>query len=66
MSAKKQDNQIESIRNAASGYAAVVLGIVCFVLVLAVVMAGVRVITSVTTTSATTTNTVIVTGSGAT
>lgn len=46
MSAKKQENQTESARDAALGYAAVVLGIICFILSLAVVMAAVRFIVS--------------------
>ena len=67
MSAKKQENQVESVRNAVTGYTVVVLGIICFVLALAVIMAGVRIVTGVTanTTAATTTTTIVVSGSGA-
>ena len=66
MSAKKQENRIETVRNAATGYAVVVLGIICFVLALAVIMAGVRVVTGVTTNTTTVATTVITTGTGAT
>ena len=66
MSAKKQTNRWEAVRNAATGYAAVVLGIVCFLLVLAILLAGVRtlnvLIPSPTTTTTTTTTTI--TGAG--
>lgn len=44
MSGKKQNSQIESIQNAATGYTTVALGIVCFLLALAVVTAGVRLV----------------------
>lgn len=37
-----QDNWVESVKNAASGYGAVVLGIACFLLSLALVMGIVR------------------------
>ncbi len=36
------DNWTEAIKNAASGYGAIVLGVVCFLLSLAAVMAVVR------------------------
>ena len=42
MSPKKDINRIESVRNAATGYVAVALGVICFLLVLAVIMAVVR------------------------
>ena len=44
MSAKKQTNWSDAIRDAATGYAVVVLGVICFLLALAVVVAGVRMI----------------------
>ena len=44
MSAKKQNNRLEAVRNAATGYTVIVLSVVCFLLVLAIVIAGVRVI----------------------
>ena len=44
MNSKKQSSRIEAVRNAASGYAVVVLGIICFLLVLIVLMAGVRMV----------------------
>ena len=44
MSSKKQTDWAESARNAATGYAVVVLSIVCFILALVVVVAGVRII----------------------
>ena len=37
-----QDNWVESVKNAASGYGAVVLGIVCFLLLLVLIMAIAR------------------------
>lgn len=37
-----QENWVESVKNAASGYGAVVLGIVCFLVVLVVIMAIMR------------------------
>lgn len=63
MCAKKQSSLSETVRNAATGYAVVVLGIICFILALVLLMAGVRLITgwgqtaSSTTTAATTTTT---------
>lgn len=65
MSAKKQNGWGDAVHDAATGYAVVVLGIVCFLLVLAVLMAGVRVVVgggqttnvAATTTPATATNT---------
>ena len=39
-----QDNWGDTIKNAASGYGAVILGIVCFLLSLAAIMAVVRLI----------------------
>ena len=54
MSGKKQGSWIESVRDAATGYATVVLGIACFLLALVIVVAGVRVITSAGLPSATT------------
>lgn len=44
MSAKKQNSPIEAVRNAATGYATIVLSVVCFLLVLILVMAGVRIV----------------------
>ena len=49
MSAQKQTDRIDSIREAATGYAVVVLGVICFLLVLVVVMAGVRVVVGTNT-----------------
>ena len=57
---------MESVRNAATGYTVVILGIICFVLALAVIMTGVRVVTGVTTNTATVATTVITSGTGAT
>ena len=37
-----QDNWTEAVKNAASGYGAVVLGVLCFLLTLAVIMGIVR------------------------
>ncbi len=37
-----QDNWSDAVKNAASGYGAVVLGVVCFLISLAVIMAVVR------------------------
>ena len=37
-----QDNWAEAVKNAASGYGAVVLGVVCFLLTLGVIMGIVR------------------------
>ncbi len=44
MSAKKQNSLAETVRNAATGYAVVVLGVICFLLALVVVIAGVRIV----------------------
>ena len=44
MSAKKQNSFIESVRDAAIGYTTIVLSVVCFLLVLVVVVAGVRIV----------------------
>lgn len=44
MSAKKQKDPVDSVRNAATGYAAVVLGVICFLLVLMVTVAAVRLV----------------------
>ena len=66
MSVKKQENRLDAMRDAATGYAVVVLGIVCFVLVLAVVMTGVRIISGVTANAATTAAATVGSGSGAT
>lgn len=44
MGTKKQNERIEAVRDAATGYGAVVLGIVCFLLALTIVVAGVRVV----------------------
>ena len=44
MNAKKQSNRLDAVRNAATGYAVVVLGILCFLLVLVVLMAGTRIV----------------------
>lgn len=37
-----QDNWVDTVKNAASGYGAVVLGVVCFLLALSIIMAIVR------------------------
>ena len=37
-----QDNWADAVKNAASGYGAVVFGVICFLLALAVIMAVVR------------------------
>ena len=37
-----QDNWTEAVKNAASGYGAVVLGVLCFLIALAIIMAVVR------------------------
>ncbi len=42
-----QDNWVETVKNAASGYGAVVLGVVCFLLALTVIMAVVRFVVGV-------------------
>ncbi|MBR3182565.1 MAG: hypothetical protein IKF56_08030 [Eggerthellaceae bacterium] len=39
-----QDNWTEAVKNAASGYGAVVLGVLCFLIALAIIMAAVRLI----------------------
>lgn len=39
-----QDNWADAVKNAASGYGAVVLGVVCFLIALTVIMAIVRLI----------------------
>ena len=63
MCAKKQSSLSEAVRNATTGYAVVVLGIICFLLALILLMAGVRLVAgwgqtaSTTTTAATTTTT---------
>ena len=44
-----QDNWAEAVKNAASGYGAVVLGIVCFLLALTVVVAAVRFVVGLST-----------------
>ena len=44
-----QDNWVESVKNAASGYGAVVLGVVCFLLSLAVIMAIARFVVELST-----------------
>lgn len=56
MSAKKQNSLAEVVRDAATGYAAVVLSVVCFLLVLVVVMAGVRIISGTNLTGPTVAN----------
>ena len=38
----EQDNWTEAVKNAASGYGAVVLGVLCFLIALAIIMAFVR------------------------
>ena len=42
MATKRRNNPLETARSAAVGYATVVLGIVCFLLALAIAIAGVR------------------------
>ena len=70
MSAKKQSSLTEAVRNAATGYAVVVLGIICFLLALILLMAGVRLVAgwgyqaTSSTTNATTTQTVQTTAAG--
>ena len=44
MSAKRQNDIAEAVRNAATGYAVVVLCVICFLLVLAIVISGVRIV----------------------
>ena len=44
MSAKKQENRVEAMKNAVTGYVAIALGIICFLLALAVIMAVVRIV----------------------
>lgn len=44
MNAKKQSNRLDAVRNAATGYAVVVLGVLCFLLVLVVLVAGTRIV----------------------
>ena len=44
MCAKKKTSVSETLRDAATGYATVVLSIVCFLIVLVVVIAGTRII----------------------
>ena len=67
MSAKKQSNGAEAVRNAATGYAVVVLAIACFMLAAALLMAGVRVIVGLGPSSSPTTGTpVTTTATGAT
>ena len=44
MNAKKDNIRIESVKDAATGYAAVVLGIICFIVALVVIIAIVRII----------------------
>lgn len=55
MSAKKQSNRTEAVRDAVTGYTAVVLGIVCFLIALCAVMAGVRVVFQLSTAAPATT-----------
>lgn len=70
MSAKKDTNLVDSVRNATTGYATVVLGIVCFILVLATLAALTRFVvgigftgTSTAATAPTTSSTSIATAS---
>ena len=44
-----RDNLADAVKDAASGYGAVVLGVVCFLLTLAVIMAIVRLVVGVGT-----------------
>ena len=44
MSAKKQNNLFEAARDAVTGYTVVILGIICFLLVLFVIVGAVRLI----------------------
>ena len=44
MSAKKQNNRLEAVKDAATGYTVVILGIVCFIIALIVIMAFVRLV----------------------
>lgn len=44
MSAKKKTSLAEAVRDAATGYTTVVLGILCFLIALVVVIAGVRIV----------------------
>lgn len=55
MSAKKQTNRVEAIKDAATGYAAVVLALVCFILALTVIIAGVRFVSGLSAASNTNT-----------
>lgn len=64
MSAKKQESQVEAVRNAATGYAVVVLATVCFIIALAVIMAGVRVVASITASATPVATTTVVNSNG--
>ena len=44
MSAKKQSDWTEAVNDAATGYAVVVLAVICFILTLVVIVAGIRTI----------------------
>lgn len=55
MDSRKQESKTESVRDAALGYTTIVLGIICFILSLAVVMATVRFVVSLRPTPATAT-----------
>jgi len=56
MSAKKQQNPVDSVLNAAVGYTTILLGVVCFLIVLAITMAGVRIVMGASLTASTTPN----------
>jgi hypothetical protein len=55
MSAKKRHNRSETIKDAATGYTAVVLALICFLLVLTVVIAAVRFVSGLSAASNATT-----------
>lgn len=44
MSAKKKSSLTETVHDAATGYATVILSVICFLIVLMVVIAGVRIL----------------------
>lgn len=54
MSAKKKTSLAEVVRDAATGYTTVILGILCFLITLVMVIAGVRIVVGGKTTGAAT------------
>lgn len=59
MSTKKQTSWTAAVHDAATGYSVVLLGIICYILVLVIIVAGVRIVigNSSTTTNVTATPT---------